>query len=68
MYQLVKENTQLMQATQNMTHDTRPDCWDHVAFYKTYAKAVRALKDATDCRHQVRDNTGRVLLWSGDVM
>jgi hypothetical protein len=67
-FQLLRENKLLMQATQNMTHDTRPDCWDHVAWYDTREKAIAALKQATDARHQIRDAEGNTLLYSGDVM
>jgi hypothetical protein len=67
-YELVKENKTLMNATQSSTHDTRPDCWDHVSFHDTYEKAVTALKQAKDCRHQVRDDKGKVVLWSADVV
>lgn len=67
-YELVKENKALMNATQNLTHDTRPDCWDHIAFYDVWEEAVAALKRAKSHRHQVRDSEGKAFLWSADVM
>jgi len=67
-FELVKENAALMRATQNMTHDTRPDCWDHVSYHETREDGTNALKAATDCRHRLRDMDGKTVLCSADVI